>query len=413
MSERLSIKLQRQDDLVYLRLAGVVDEDNALEDSTREVPQGALLALDTREVARINSCGVRDWVNWLAGLEAQGCRIVLVDASVHVVDQINMVHNFIGGGRIKSFFAPYYCEDCDRELLERLEVAEIADPASVRPRCPACGQPTELDHLPEQYFAFLEDRARVALDAETARRLAKIDQGLFRQLRELDGGARQAAAVATPPVTERTAQPRAAGSSASGPAGLGGSAASRGSASGIPGPTAGSASQPGSAPSSPFSSPWLAGQRPGSAPSVPGSAPAAPRSLSVAPPSPPPRPPVAPLPPLPPPPPPQPAQAALGGLSALREVTGPGDSLPAPPWQAGAGAPGSPWASPQALPPWGQAPWGPPAAPQQGASPPPPPLPAASPAPPPRGLPPAVTVSLVAGIVVVLALMSLLVFRSW
>jgi anti-anti-sigma regulatory factor len=103
MPDRLTIATQRQDGLLHVRLAGVIDEDSALDEAGRQVRPGEILAIDTSEVTRINSCGVREWVNWLSRLEAQGARVVLVGCSVHIVDQINMVHNFVGSGQVKSF----------------------------------------------------------------------------------------------------------------------------------------------------------------------------------------------------------------------------------------------------------------------------------------------------------------------
>lgn len=201
MSERLSIETQRQGGLVYLRLSGVVDEDNRLERLGPTLDGAAAVAIDTAQVTRINSCGVRDWVNWLARLERAGLDVVLVNCSVHIVEQINMVHNFIGGGRIKSLYAPYYCEDCDRELLEYIEVEEITDPQAIHPACPSCNQATELDHLPEQFFAFLDDPRRSRVPSELSREIAVLGRSLSKELRALDGP-RRAVAVGPTPVSD-------------------------------------------------------------------------------------------------------------------------------------------------------------------------------------------------------------------
>jgi hypothetical protein len=137
-------------------------------------------------------------VNWLSRLEAQGARVVLVGCSVHIVDQINMVHNFVGSGQVKSFHAPYYCAACDLELQHYLEVAEIGDPLGTHPPCPRCGRSTELDHLPEQFFAFLEDRKRILTDPEVCRQVARMGKGFSIKIRELDGAPRQAQRVDLP-----------------------------------------------------------------------------------------------------------------------------------------------------------------------------------------------------------------------
>ncbi|MDY0058942.1 MAG: hypothetical protein RBU45_03965 [Myxococcota bacterium] len=212
MAERLLITTQRQESLALLQLVGVIDEDSALHEATRDLPGGTLAVIDTAGVTRINSCGVREWVNWLTSLQARDIGIVLLNCSVHIVDQINMVHNFIGTGRIKSFFAPYYCEQCDRELIQHIEVAETTDPQSIRPPCPGCGATTELDHLPEQFFAFLDDRSRILVEPETLLLLGGLGKNLSLRIRELDGGARQAPRVhpeVGPPALAAPPPPRA------------------------------------------------------------------------------------------------------------------------------------------------------------------------------------------------------------
>src|SRR5262249_58920428 len=91
---------------------GVSDEDNELTDLTDRIPAGTTV-IDLGEIERINSCGVRDWVNWLTKVEKGGGRVVLVECSPAIVSQINLVNNFTGQGVVKSFFAPYFCPNCD------------------------------------------------------------------------------------------------------------------------------------------------------------------------------------------------------------------------------------------------------------------------------------------------------------
>ena len=51
-----------------VKLAGVIDEDNELGRLVDKIPAGTAV-IDLGEIERINSCGVRDWVNWLDELE--------------------------------------------------------------------------------------------------------------------------------------------------------------------------------------------------------------------------------------------------------------------------------------------------------------------------------------------------------
>jgi anti-anti-sigma regulatory factor len=166
MPSRLRSTVHRRGDVTFVRLAGVIDEDNDLSVLAERVPGGTLV-VDLGEVERINSCGVRDWVNWLHRVEGAGAKPVLVDCSPPVVAQINLVHNFVGGGAVKSFYAPYFCPQCDREKLLLLEARDAlaARPFRAPPcRCDECDGPMDFDDMEESYFAFLGSTARLAAD---------------------------------------------------------------------------------------------------------------------------------------------------------------------------------------------------------------------------------------------------------
>jgi anti-anti-sigma regulatory factor len=98
---------QTVEDVTFLKVSGTIDEDNTLASSLKKI-DGHTVVVDLAGVERINSCGVRDWVNWLNDLEGRGKQVVLVRCSPVIVNQVNLVHNFAGRGHVKSFFAPYY-----------------------------------------------------------------------------------------------------------------------------------------------------------------------------------------------------------------------------------------------------------------------------------------------------------------
>ena len=60
---------------------------------------------------------------------------------------------------VSSFFAPYVCEECDREQVMLLDMRlHGADLARMRPppmKCPDCRDDMEFAHPPELYFTFL------------------------------------------------------------------------------------------------------------------------------------------------------------------------------------------------------------------------------------------------------------------
>src|ERR1043166_1845584 len=135
MSQKFQATVNHQNDVSYVKLAGVIDEDNELADLADKIPTGTAV-IDLGEIERINSCGVRDWVNWLSRIEKGGARAVLVECSPAIVAQINLVNNFTGAGVVKSFFAPYFCPACDLEKGLLVEAAELgpAPPNAPPPR---------------------------------------------------------------------------------------------------------------------------------------------------------------------------------------------------------------------------------------------------------------------------------------
>lgn len=164
MGAKFSSELTSREGVANLKLGGVVDEDNELTSLEAKLSGGPLV-LDLSDIDRINSCGVRDWVNWLGRIEKNGAKPVFVSCSPAIVAQINLVHNFTAGGIVKSFYAPYYCPRCEKEKLLRLETRDLLQlvPISTAPtcRCDECDGPMDFDDLEESYFAFLKNAKKV------------------------------------------------------------------------------------------------------------------------------------------------------------------------------------------------------------------------------------------------------------
>lgn len=180
MTQKFQAAVHQKDDVTYVKLAGVIDEDNELADLTDRIPGGTAL-IDLGEVERINSCGVRDWVNWLGKIERNGAKVVLVECSPAIVAQINLVNNFTGGGVVKSFFAPFFCPNCDREKVLLVEAAEMGPPPHKSPtcRCDECDGVMDFDDMEDSYFAFLSNAKKIA-------EAAKI-QAVMNELNPSDG----------------------------------------------------------------------------------------------------------------------------------------------------------------------------------------------------------------------------------
>ena len=163
MSHKFQASVQHRGDVSYVKLGGVIDEDNELGELVEKIPAGTAV-IDLGEIERINSCGVRDWVNWLSKLEYSGTRSVLVECSPAIVAQINLVNNFTGNGVVKSFYVPYFCPECDEEKVLLVEATDMGPPPHEPPtcRCDECDLVMDFDDMPDSYFAFLSNQRKLA-----------------------------------------------------------------------------------------------------------------------------------------------------------------------------------------------------------------------------------------------------------
>jgi anti-anti-sigma regulatory factor len=164
MNERLLATVQQRNDESNVRLAGILDEDNNLGELVGKVSAGRAV-INLSGLERINSCGTRDWVNWLARLAEKGIQPVFVGCSPAIVAQLNLVKNFAGHGAVKSFQVPYHCPECDEEKLLLVDVADMGPAPHVPPdcRCDDCEAVMTFDDLAEAYFGFVPT-AQAALE---------------------------------------------------------------------------------------------------------------------------------------------------------------------------------------------------------------------------------------------------------
>ncbi len=193
MSQKFQASVHHRDDVSYVKLSGVIDEDNELTTLTDKIPSGTAV-IDLGEIERINSCGVRDWVNWLGKLEGQSTRSVLVECSPAIVAQINLVNNFTGNGVVKSFYVPYFCPECDEEKVLLVEASDMGPPPHEPPtcRCDECDLVMDFDDMADSYFAFLSNQKKIAEPEKingVIKEFATSDQGEKSKIRSRTGTA--------------------------------------------------------------------------------------------------------------------------------------------------------------------------------------------------------------------------------
>ena len=150
-------QISKADEVTTVVLNGEIDESAPFTRLRAEL--SGQVVIDLQDVRRINSAGVREWVNLVGDLESCGVtKLTFVRCSPGIVTQLNMIYNFCGPGVVESFIAPFMCDGCGTEEFKILEASAFPDgPASPLPAfsCPSCGQDMEFDELPDYYLSFL------------------------------------------------------------------------------------------------------------------------------------------------------------------------------------------------------------------------------------------------------------------
>lgn len=137
-------------------LGGDFTEESDFAPLTAEIPRGHVaLTFDLSGLRYMNSMGLKRWLDFLGGLDAQAS-YRFVRCSVPFVLQVGLLPLAAGRGALETVHVPYRCAQCDRESLELVTTAALPTP----PRVPAltcqCGGRATLDDLPERFFAFLQ-----------------------------------------------------------------------------------------------------------------------------------------------------------------------------------------------------------------------------------------------------------------
>ena len=104
----------------------------------------------------INSCGIRDWVEYQKRIPDQ-VKIVYSKCPQVIIEQINIIKGFIReGGIVKSFYAPYYDENNDQEVKILITPSEVVDLKAPEKKNDD-GDILEFDEIELQYFNFLKN----------------------------------------------------------------------------------------------------------------------------------------------------------------------------------------------------------------------------------------------------------------
>jgi len=186
---KLAIEKFSDGTIECLRFTGTIDESFDGKKLGASVACDTLV-LDVGGVKKISSFGIREWVDFVGAARKQSRAMILIECSPKVVDQLNMVANFTGGGRVFSFYAPFQCDYCDsdhRVLLQLDKDFETIKSMKLAERpCPACHESMYFDEDGTTYFSYVIGQEKFELEPQVAAFLAsKLDYAVADSARKL------------------------------------------------------------------------------------------------------------------------------------------------------------------------------------------------------------------------------------
>lgn len=166
-------------DAALVQVTGLVDEHFM---GFGAMTQGIkTLVLEVSGMTRMTSFGVRQWIKGIEALPKTITDLYLLGCPTFFVDQLNMVLNFGGPGKVLTAVAPYTCLSCGMESGEPVDVltekAALSKGGVPEKDCSRCGGKLEFDESPESYFSFVSKYAPSSLHPAAAQMLAQ--KGLY------------------------------------------------------------------------------------------------------------------------------------------------------------------------------------------------------------------------------------------
>ncbi|MBD63687.1 MAG: hypothetical protein CME62_00640 [Halobacteriovoraceae bacterium] len=154
MDSSLEIVMIEQNDQVTYKLSGQIDEDADLDKMLSGAAQSRIV-FDLADVTMINSCGIRDWIEFQKKIN-QETKIIYENCPQVIIEQMNIIKGFIReGGEISSFYAPYYNPATDEEIKILLTPEEVIEGKAPEKKDEQ-GRMLEFDEIELQYFNFLK-----------------------------------------------------------------------------------------------------------------------------------------------------------------------------------------------------------------------------------------------------------------
>jgi hypothetical protein len=138
-----------------IALSGVLDQHADL--SFFERLRGPTV-INLRGVERIDSVGVRGWIESLRNVPAE-VPLRFIECPAPLIEHINMIEGFLCGRPLSSFYAPMACAACGdaADVLFEVDACKRLGGKLPPSNCARCGKPLELDEIEDRYLTFLRD----------------------------------------------------------------------------------------------------------------------------------------------------------------------------------------------------------------------------------------------------------------
>jgi len=147
------------------QLSGIVDETidfaAAFGMSATSAAAMGTIRLHCKDVQRINSVGVKNWIRYFQEISKAGASLVFAECSPAITEQLNLISNFSCGGTVESVYVPYACTVCKNEMIALFSTEELKQRDLELPElpCSKCGSKALFDDVEEEYFHFLDHTA--------------------------------------------------------------------------------------------------------------------------------------------------------------------------------------------------------------------------------------------------------------
>lgn len=155
MKERLFWQIGCDQDPTEVALVGDITEEANLTLLLEQLKGRKRIRFNLEKIERINSCGVREWINFIRPLSTES-EVDLSRCSSVIVNQLNVFKDFAGSAKVSSILVPYVCNGCNFEVSSLYLTVPGQQPQIAPVKCPECGEDMEFDDVPEEYFAFLK-----------------------------------------------------------------------------------------------------------------------------------------------------------------------------------------------------------------------------------------------------------------